>query len=416
MKRSILAMAALVVLIIACTKDTVNEYYTFYRPVYQTRDAVKDNIKNAVAVPVTSPGKMVLLGQYVFLNDIDKGIHVIDIADPSRPKNIAFINIPGCADLAVNGHYLYADCYTALVTLDISNPQQVQLKQFMNGVFPHRYYIGFTADTSKVITEWVRVDTMVTRRFSETLAQTKSQAFGNVMFSASSYSAVGAISGIGVAGSLARFALLNNRMYTVSQSDLKVFNITTPAAPSYVTSLGLQQGNVETIFPYKSNLLIGTQTGMFIYNASNPDQPQKLGQFSHVRTCDPVIADGNYAYVTLSGGSTCGGFSNQLDVLDIRSLTNPSLIRSYNLTAPKGLAKDGDLLLICDGKEGIKIFDAKDPAILLQLKNVPGFEATDVIAQQGIAIATAKDGLYCIDYTDVTNAKVIGKIPVTKTN
>lgn len=163
-------------------------------------------------------------------------------------------------------------------------------------------------------------------------------------------------------------------------------------------------------------MLIGTQTGMFIYNASNPDQPQKLGQFSHVRTCDPVIADGNYAYVTLSGGSTCGGFSNQLDVLDIRSLTNPSLIRSYNLTAPKGLAKDGDLLLICDGKEGIKIFDAKDPAILLQLKNVPGFEATDVIAQQGIAIATAKGGLYCIDYTDVTNAKVIGKIPVTKTN
>ena len=52
-----------------------------------------------------------------------------------------------------------------------------------------------------------------------------------------------------------------------------------------------------------NRLFIGSQTGMFIYNLSNPDNPVQDGQFNHVRSCDPVIADEKYAYVTLRSGS-----------------------------------------------------------------------------------------------------------------
>ena len=37
-------------------------------------------------------GKLYILGNYIFLNEIDKGIHIIDNAIPSSPKNVAFID------------------------------------------------------------------------------------------------------------------------------------------------------------------------------------------------------------------------------------------------------------------------------------------------------------------------------------
>lgn len=412
MKRSLLFLLTMGLLFSACMKDTVREQYTLYRPVYHTKDAVRNNIKSSTPLPIHETGKIVVKDNFVFLNEVDKGIHVINIADPAKPVNIAFIAIPGCVDLAINGVNLYADCYTDLVTLDITNPANISVKQFLPGVFPHRVYNSFRPDTTRIIIEWIRVDTMIEKRHEGSFLKSQalfatSSGFANPAFSAMSGS------GIGVAGSMARFALQNNRMYTVSNNDLKVFNVTIPAAPSFVTKLGLGQGNIETIFPYKNKLFIGSQSGMFIYSASNPDAPTKEGQFLHATNCDPVIADDKYAYVTLSSGG-CRGIQNQLDVLDITNLSNPILIKSYNLTSPKGLSKDGNLLLICDGKDGLKIFNAADPSQISLVKRVAGFESYDVIALQGVAITVAKDGIYFIDYSNPNSASVISKLQIIK--
>lgn len=419
MKRLFLLMVSVLLLLSACMKDAVTEHYTFYRPVYRTRDEIKNNIKSNIPLAIQQPGKIVTKDHYVFLNEVNKGIHVIDITNPAKPLNIAFIDIPGCIDLAIKDTYLYADCYTDLVTLDISDPLHVVVKQFLNGVFPHRYYQGFVADTSKVIKEWVRVDTAVSKRFSGTLTHPVNRDSQSLAFLSISSNAGGSLSGysvssggVGVAGSLARFALIDNRMYTVSHNDLKVFTIAAPASPFFVSSVSLQQGNIETIFPYKNKLFIGSQSGMFIFDVSNPDQPQKSSQFTHARSCDPVIADDKYAYVTLFGGSFCGGFSNQLNVIDIRNFNNPLLVKSYNLTSPRGLSKDGNLLLICDGKDGLKIFDAGNASQVSLIRQVGGFEASDVTAIQGLAIVVAKDGLYLIDYSNAGNASVISKIQI----
>lgn len=173
-------------------------------------------------------------------------------------------------------------------------------------------------------------------------------------------------------------------------------------------------GNIETIFPYKQQLFIGSQSGMFIYNTTDPDNPTKLGQFVHSRSCDPVIADDNYAYVTLWGGSFCGGFSNQLDVIDISNLSAPSLVKTYPLSGPKGLSKDGNLLLICDGKDGVRIMDATVAGNIKQIAVVTGFTGNDIIAQNGIAVVTAEDGLYIIDYSSPQNPKQRSFIQVSK--
>jgi hypothetical protein len=194
---------------------------------------------------------------------------------------------------------------------------------------------------------------------------------------------------------------------------LNVFDISQPHDPVFSNKVNLTWG-IETIYPFKSNLFIGSMTGMFVYGTSNPAQPNRLGAFAHARVCDPVIADDKYAYVTLRSGSTCAGFTNQLDVVNIQNLPATSLVKSYPLTNPHGLSKDDNTLFICDGPAGLKVFDAADVTNLKLLQTVSGINAYDVITVNGNAIVVAKEGLYQYDYTNRSNVKLLSSIAYTK--
>jgi hypothetical protein len=202
-------------------------------------------------------------------------------------------------------------------------------------------------------------------------------------------------------------------LYTVGIAKMDVFNITNSNSPVKVgeTNIGM---NIETVYPFRDKLFIGSQTGMFIYNISNPNAPVKEGQFSHVRTCDPVIADDNYAYVTLRSGSSCIGFTNQLEVLNLANLSNPTMVKVYPLSNPHGLSKDGSTLFICDGYDGLKIFNAANVNDIKLLTRIALPNAYDVIAYNGNALVVAKDGLYQYDYTDLQNISLRSKIELSK--
>jgi hypothetical protein len=219
---------------------------------------------------------------------------------------------------------------------------------------------------------------------------------------------------IGQGGSMARFAIVDNRMYTVSSSDLNVFDISVLNKPAFSNAVNISSWNIETIFPFKNKLFIGSQNGMFIYNINNPDHPALDGQFGHVQSCDPVIADNSYAYVTLRSGTMCQGFTNELDILKLNNFTNPQLIHTYSLTNPHGLSKDGNLLFICDGADGLKIYDAKDVNNLKLIRQIPGIETYDVIAFNNKALVVANDGLYQYDYSDINNIYLLSKITISK--
>lgn len=208
---------------------------------------------------------------------------------------------------------------------------------------------------------------------------------------------------------MARFAILNNYLYTVTDNSLNVFDISQSENPVFTNqkNIGWQ---IETIYPFKGNLFVGSQTGVYIFSTANPAQPNQLSMFSHLRMCDPVIADDNYAFVTLHSGTTCGGQLNQLDVLDISNINNPRIITSYPLTSPKGLSKDENLLFICDGESGLKVFDATNVAGLKLLQTLSGINPSDVITINKIAIVVTDDGLYQYDYTDSKHIVLKSKI------
>ena len=402
----------------SCVKDTCRRIYTYsyYLPVYKTTAEVRANIKSSTPLQITSPGKIVILGNYIFLNEVDKGIHVIDNHNPASPQNVAFINIPGNMDLALKGNILYADLYTDMVTLDISDPLNVLVKKYSEGVFPYRIYnSGFYGDSTKIITDWIKRDTTVIQSCGGNPVYYSPNAYVDFSSVQSSGSNKNSSSPIGKGGSMARFAIVNNRIYTVSNTDLNVFDITTIDDPVYKYKVNVGSWSVETIFPFKDKLFIGSQNGMFIYNINNPDNPVSIGQFSHVQSCDPVIADDNFAYVTLRSGSACQGFSNQLEILQLNNITDPKLLKVYLFTNPHGLSKDGNLLFICDGSDGLKIYNAADVNNLKLVKQISGIETYDVIAYNQIALVVAKDGLYQYDYSDINNIHLISKTGISKT-
>ena len=224
-------------------------------------------------------------------------------------------------------------------------------------------------------------------------------------------SSLSSASPYGAGGSMARFALINNTLYTVGSSDLNVFNISNLSDPAYVTNKNIGW-NIETIYPFQNKLFIGSTTGMFIYDVSNPSNPKQEGQFSHFTSCDPVIADGQYAYVTLRTGNRCNGFVNELDLVDIGNLSNPVLKKSYGMTNPHGLSKDGNILFVCDGNNGLKIYNAANATNLQPVKTFAGIDTYDVIAFNGIAIVVAKDGLYQYNYSNINNISLLSRITI----
>jgi hypothetical protein len=233
---------------------------------------------------------------------------------------------------------------------------------------------------------------------------------GPIWFDASfASSSVPSKSTTGIGGSMARFTLMDNHLYTVSNSELLTFNISNPSDPQFVNKSSIG-GGIETIYPFRNKLFIGSSFGMFIYDVSTPGNPVKQGQFTHVRSCDPVVADDTKAWVTLRSGTMCGGDINRLEVVDVSDVMKPVLVKTYNMTNPFGLGKDGNILFICDGKDGVKVYNAADANNLRLIKKIDGIEAYDVIATNNRALVVAKEGLYQFDYSNVNAIRLLSKI------
>lgn len=396
-----------------CDKEKTTQTYTWYTPNYATLTEVRANMKSSPVRALKNPGKIYIYGDYIFLNEVDEGIHIFDNSQPSAPKRISFIPIPGNADIAVTGNTLYADSYSDLVTFDISDPKAVTALKFTDNAFPYRSpYLSYTRyayNTPRPAnTDSVKVPVSYTRH--DTTYPIKSDPYtGPIYFDALASANVPSKSTTGQGGSMARFTLMNNHLYTVSTNELYTYNISNPRDPQFVTKSAIG-GSIETIYPFKNKLFIGSADGMFIYDASTPGNPVKQGSFTHARSCDPVVADDTKAWVTLRSGSMCGGNINQLEVVDVTDVMKPVLIKTYGMTNPFGLGKDGNTLFICDGKDGVKVYNAADAKDLKLIKRIAGMEAYDVIASNKRALVVAKEGLYQFDYSNAGNIRLLSKI------
>lgn len=194
----------------------------------------------------------------------------------------------------------------------------------------------------------------------------------------------------GTGGSMARFTIVDDHLFTVDNENISSFDISSIEAPEFMKKSPVGFG-IETIFPLGDKLFLGTSSGMYIYEISGNGILDKISFYEHVVACDPVVSDGKYAYVTLSSGRPeCWNPVNELQIVDLQDLKKPLLIKQYQMTNPLGLAVKNDTLWVCDN--GLKVFDVSDIGNIDLLYHFDGIRAYDVILDDDRALVIGESG------------------------
>jgi len=404
--------------------------YTVNEPIYMPFSEFRTAKAVQPARKMVNPGKICLYGDYLFISEITEGIHVVDNSNPANPTIVAFIELIGNMDITVRDNLLYADSYIDLVGFDISQPAQSRVVSRAENVFPYvlppvdnEYPVTYDL-TKGVVVNW-EVKTIKEkeefRRYYPPYpipcpgCYYADYAKNYSWESAGSRSTVNSSAGTNfksVTGSMSRFAVYNDYLYVVNNNSIKTFSI----SGNNVSQLSQQYlgWNVETVFPYEQKLFLGTTNGLLIYQLEDPANPKHLSSLSHVAGCDPVVVEGNYAYVTIRGGNICGQLMSLLDVIDISDPSSPVQKASFNMIEPYGLGIDGNTLFVCD--QGLSVYDASDP-LTVGLKPLTKFteiNGYDVIPSGDILIMIGNDGLYQYDYSDIRNIKLLSALKIDK--
>jgi hypothetical protein len=425
MKAKIIPILTLIIFSVpffySCEDATYKEY-TGNVPVYMSFEDLRSGVTTDQNAEIKKPGKIYFKDNFIFIVEEMKGIHVFDNSNPAAPVQKTFLKVPGAVDIAISGNIMYTDSYVDLVAVDVQDVNNIHEVARLKDIFPYlvpptdnKYPMGYVDEEKGVVTGWevkqIKEKIHVNNNPYPFYGAKEDFMLFNSAMPASSSGISG--SGVGVGGSMARFGLKDKVLYILDENTLRIFDITNKTSPAKIADLSPGWG-IETMFISGNTMYMGTTTGMLIYDISIPLAPVSKGRFNHARACDPVVVDDTLAYVTLRTGTTCGGIRNVLDVVNVKNITNPSLVSSFPLVNPHGLGKDGNLLFICDGSAGLKIFDSSNPWTITShlLYSYPNINAVDVIPLGNVLILIGDDGLFQYNYSNISNITLLSKIEV----
>ena len=412
--RPVVGLVLSVLLAVSFWSCRHEETYLANVPEYMSFEEFRASFKSSAAQEIVHAGKIYLKDNYLFINEVNKGIHVIDNSNPSKPLKLCFYEIPGNVDIAIRGNILFADSYVDLVSVDISQiTAPVEVGRLENAfpqvmAFPEDMSIPFArVDYSKgVVVGWKVQEVSYPVDHSWGWGW-----WGRISFDGS----VAAGESAGVAGSMARFMLHQQYLYAVVNPwELKTLDVSDASAIAPIDSI-YPGREMETLFRLDKHLFIGTTSGMLVYDLENPAKPEFLSAFDHANACDPVVVENNIAYVTLRSGTSCQNFTNQLDVIDISDISRPKLLKSYPLFNPHGLGIDNGILFICDGAAGLKIYNAQNP-LAIQSNMIAHFgdiDTYDVIPLNGVLMLIGHDGLFQYDYSNLLDIRLLSHIRIS---
>ncbi len=412
----------------SCTSEECETTYTYkvYEPVYRTADEIGAEIVFVEDRTLENPGKFFYYRDMILINERDNGVHIIDNSDLQNPKKLGFIAIEGNQDISLSGNYIYADTWQNIIVIDIEDIREPEVVNVINGVKDNVWVVddgrflvdyqevdkteSFSCDDNPEVFFWnnnqLFVDASVDQsRFLGT-PQT-AQVSNDGAFGASGESA-------GQAGSLTRMALFNDHFYYINDHTMHIFDVADLANPDKLNEVYMEWG-IETIFPYKENLFIGARNGMHIFDNTQPSDPRYLSTFAHANACDPVVVQGDIAYVTLRNGNDCENFTNELNVVDVSDLLRPELIATFEMHNPHGLSVRDDVLYLCEADQGLKVFDITEPEEIgtNQIGGVKDFFAFDVISvTPELLLMIGEDGFYQFDTDTPSSPELLSSIKV----
>lgn len=316
---------------------------------------------------ITHPISMSLSGDRLFVSDISSGVHVYDVSDPTTPVREVRIPLRGNRGTAAKDDILYADDWGSLQVIRVRGEsykivktipaQQNRYPEF--GFGPPRN-AGYNCGCSRQPT------------------------------------AYNAAAPAGGGSSFTTFAIIDNYLYFLHQRALVTMDITRADDPVELSRKYIDW-TVETLYPTDEFLFVGGTNGMFIFDRSDPAHPRQIGRIDHFRACDPVVVSGSVAYVTLRGGSGCGGNQNVLLCVDITDPTAPKILAEKSMRTPYGLTVDTPLLYVSTGYNGYELLDVTVPTTPSRIKKWEEKPTKDFIWSEDLLYVLTFKGLLIFD-------------------
>jgi len=388
-------------LFLSCDNDRDEDYaeYLIARPMLMDKSEFAASVTIIAPRPIEESGKVYTYGDHIFINDKYQGVHIIDNSNPSQPVRTGFIKIPGNVDISVKDDRLFADSLMDLVVLDISDMDNIKPVNRLENVF--QGYVPFPMGAvvegqlpfdkqNKLLVGWT------TTKERRPIAEMETKIGGGIAFDNAAMESGG---GTGQGGSMARFMIVGDHLYAVDSHNINIFQISDLDNPQDLGDV-FAGFDIETIFNRGDHLFLGSMRGMYIYDISTPGSPNFVSEFQHGTACDPVVVDGDYAYVTLRGGNGCGATESGLYIVDISVIEKPELAVSYPLDGPYGLGIKDEKLFVCDGESGLKVYDKTDIHALKELDHFEDIVTFDVIPMENHLIMVGDGILYQYEYLE----------------
>ena len=384
-------------------------------PVIKSKSDFRNSISIEDAQPTNSDGKIYVYENLLFYIAQNSGVHIFNNENPESPQNMAFINLEGVHDISVKNDILYADNFMDLVVFDISNIFNIQLVNIEEDML--NYYATYPDDISYYKDLYPTTEDEFIADFT-TVAMEKVEAENNsnIYFWGSNsflelFDGTALTNTIGTGGSYAKFQIYDNALYTIDDYRLYTFNITDYNSISLVSETWMGSwfgGELETTYILKDNLFIGATNGMHIVGLQNTFNPIYMSSFLHATGCDPVVVEENTAYITVRGGNSCGAIGDQVNVIDVSDISNPTEYSTYFLSNPYGLGIKNQILYVCNDT-GINVFNAQNPNDIV-LENTYESNSKDVIPLSTHLITVGENTIHQYNYADNFGLELISII------
>ncbi len=100
-----------------------------YIPIYESSQS---EVSVEAPLPYSSPGKFYQYSNYILIEELGRGFHIIDNTNSSDPVKKGFFQIPLNSNIAISSGIVYADSGTDLLALDIQPDGTIQISKLAN--------------------------------------------------------------------------------------------------------------------------------------------------------------------------------------------------------------------------------------------------------------------------------------------
>ena len=326
------------------------------------------------------PVSMTLDGNRLLVSDSYTGLHVYDVTNLGAPRKLQTIPFEYNVSSAVKNDIIYTNDSSQLVALRLTEDSYTVVARLGT----KRY---FDPDVNPPYDdEYSYFACVCANTFDSDTAPTSPTG--------SSY---------------ATFAVVDDVLYRVDNSSLLTYDISTPDKPSRFAKIDVGW-DIETLHPSPNLLFIGGFNGMYIFDREDPLHPKQLSKIEHARACDPVVASGSTAFVTLRGGNRCGMSDNELLCVNIKDPHAPAVIGQMELTTPYGLAVDNARLYVSHGGNGYSLISVSNPNQPAIEKTWPGESTRDFIWSGNTLFVLSEDNVTIYDVTEPLTPKVLSRV------